>query len=217
MEVFACVSVISDQSANPIFTIFPRDQNTPYSSIFHWHRRYTSSSNAQFLSRCIAVIRSISIPIPVIPRFAIAVIPLPPQNGSSVSGRFAGGIFWFFCTLAPFGGQLCYSLSVTDPMGALAPFGAIASDGTDPVGALSSVAPFAPDRRNSLATDFLSMSSARAICRRLIPEAKSCVIPCVLSIESLFGIGDSSTEVTKHPLKKSTASSLSNWPLLKAP
>ncbi|MFN5917598.1 MAG: transposase family protein, partial [Planctomycetota bacterium] len=112
-------------------------------------------------------------------------------------GRFAGGIFWFFCTLAP--------------------FGAIASDGTDPVGALSSVAPFAPDRRNSLATDFLSMPSARAICRWLIPEAKSCVIPCVLSIESLFSISDSSTEVTKHPLKKSTASSLSNWPLLKAP
>ena len=37
-------------------------------------------------------------------------------------GRFAGGIFWFFCTLAPFWGQLCYSLSVTDPVGALAPF-----------------------------------------------------------------------------------------------
>ncbi len=37
-------------------------------------------------------------------------------------GRFAGGIFWFFCTLAPFWGHLCYSLSVTDPVGALAPF-----------------------------------------------------------------------------------------------
>ena len=72
--------------------------------------------------------------------------------------------------------------------------------GNDSVGALSSVAPFAPERRNSLATDFLSMPSARAICRWLIPEAKSCVIPCVLSIESLFGIGDSSKKVTKYLL-----------------
>jgi len=37
-------------------------------------------------------------------------------------GRFAGGNFWFLGRLAPFGGQLCYSLSVTDPVGALAPF-----------------------------------------------------------------------------------------------
>jgi hypothetical protein len=83
-------------------------------------------------------------------------------------------------------------------VGALAPFEAIAFDGTDPVGALSSMAPFAPDRRNSLATDFLSMPSARTIYRWLIPEAKSCLIPCVLSIESLFGIGDSSKKVTKY-------------------
>lgn len=98
-------------------------------------------------------------------------------------GRFAGLIFWFFGTLAPFGSHLYYWLSATDP-----------------VGALPSVVPFAPDRRNSPATDFLSMPSARAICRWLIPEAKSCVIPCVLSIESLFGIGDSSWKVAKYLL-----------------
>ena len=95
-------------------------------------------------------------------------------------GRFEAALFWF--------------------PGTLAPVEASASDGTDPVGALSSVAPFAPDRRNSLATDFLSMPGARAICRWLIPEAKSCVIPCVLSIESLFGVGDSSKKVTKYLL-----------------
>jgi hypothetical protein len=33
-------------------------------------------------------------------------------------GRIAGGIFWFLGTLAPFGSHLCYSLSVTDPVGA---------------------------------------------------------------------------------------------------
>ena len=104
------------------------------------------------------------------------------QRGVSVGalkgathGRFAGVIFGFLAKSAPFGNHLYYWLSATDPMGAL-----------------PSVVPFAPDPRNSLATDFLSMPSARAICRWLVPEAKSCVIPCVLSIESLFGIGDSS-------------------------
>ncbi len=79
------------------------------------------------------------------------------QRGVSVGalkgathGRFAGGIFWFLAKSAPFGNHLYYWLSATDPMGALAPFETIASDGTDPVGALQSVVPFAPDRRNSL-------------------------------------------------------------------
>ena len=85
-------------------------------------------------------------------------------------------------------------------MGALAPFEAIDSEALEPVGALSSVVPFAPERRSSLATDFLSIPSARAIWRWLIPEAKSCVIPCVLSIERLFDIGDSSKKVAKYLL-----------------
>jgi hypothetical protein len=38
-----------------------------------------------------------------------------------------------------------------------------------------------------------------------------------LSIESLFGIGDSSKKVAKHLLQKSTNPTLSNWTLLKAP
>jgi hypothetical protein len=122
-----------------------------------------------------------------------------------------------FHSLAPFESHLYYSLSAIDPVGALAPFEAIDSEALEPVGALSSVVPFAPERRSSLATDFLSIPSARAIWRWLIPEAKSCVIPCVLSIESLFDIGDSSEKVAKYLLWKSTNSTLSNWPLLKAP
>ncbi len=50
--------------------------------------------------------------------------------------------------------------------------------------------PFAPDRSNSLATDYLSIRGARAICRWLIPKAKNLVIRSVLSIDSLLGIGD---------------------------
>lgn len=134
-------------------------------------------------------------------------------GNAHVSGRFKRGHSWalrrgdFLVSryAGPFLGAISvtryrYSLSVTDPVGALAPFGAIAADGAEPVGALSSVAPFAPDRRNSLATVFLSIPNARAICCWLIPEAKRGVIPCALSIESLFGIGDSSKKVTKSPL-----------------
>ncbi len=36
-------------------------------------------------------------------------------------GALRQGIFWLLATLAPFWGNLCYSLSVTDPVGALGP------------------------------------------------------------------------------------------------
>jgi hypothetical protein len=62
-----------------------------------------------------------SVPATLDPASQVGQVSVGALKGAT-HGRFAGGIFWFFCTLAPFGGQLCYSLSVTDPVGALAPF-----------------------------------------------------------------------------------------------
>ncbi len=104
------------------------------------------------------------------------------------------------------GGAFCSSLDY-------APFELMESDGTEPVGALSSLNFFVPDRRNSRATYFLLLRSDKAICRWLNQDAKSCVISGVLSVESLFGIGEPSEAVTKYAMKKTSVSSLSNQTL----
>jgi hypothetical protein len=73
------------------------------------------------------------------------------------------------------------------------------------------------DQCNSHTMDVLWIASNRGMCRWLISDTKSGVAPPISSIESLFGIDDSSKEGAKHLLWKSTDSTLSNWPLLKAP
>jgi hypothetical protein len=62
---------------------------------------------------------------------------------------------------------------------------------------MGDLAPFALCQCSSRTPDFRSISSVLATCLSIMPAAKSRILPCVLSVASLFAIDASPRKATK--------------------